>query len=435
VSGKAAMKKILGVLEKRFGGLRSLTEDRPLDQLILVLLSRGVPEKKAHEALHSLRDHFVDWNEVRVSPLHEIQVALTPLGPKGMLDKPSRIRALLSLIYSRFNRVDLDFVREWNDRKSARKRDRLLMSIADVSPGLPPILLASLEGLGAAFRNDPDINRVLTRLGWVKTGGTTPAQWRKAVRQELDDGDQLILLWGLHLLAASYCHKSLPDCPHCALKTSCPSADAEMEKARVARQKAKEKARAEARRIAKKMAVEARKKAREMAKREAQERKRREAEEKKREALAKKEADAARKKKEAAKKKAAAAKKKKEAAKKKSAASKKKAAAKKKATAAKKKTTSSKKKGSAATKTTSKKKASKKKASKKKVAKRATAAAKKKASKKKAASTGKKTAKSTKKKATKKPSTTSRKKAAKKSARGASKVKKKSTSSAARRKK
>ncbi|MCA9323287.1 MAG: hypothetical protein KDB53_21295, partial [Planctomycetes bacterium] len=146
MSAKATFSKIVSALENRFGGLRSLNEARPLDQLILLVLSEGHGDAVAKAAFKALKTNFVDWNEVRVSPLHDLRDAIGPGTNEALAGRPKRIRDLLALVYSRQNRVDLDFLLEKGDRQAQRARERLISTLAEISPGLPAMMSIYLDG-------------------------------------------------------------------------------------------------------------------------------------------------------------------------------------------------------------------------------------------------------------------------------------------------
>ena len=411
-----ALKDVATTLYRRYGGLESLDEPRPLDQLILLILSEGSTSKKAKQALTELRLRFVDWNEVRVSGRYEIVSAIEATGKRGIDEKARRIKQVLATIYSRFNRVNLDFMHDHDreDRTVPRKRERLLNDISEFSAAYPAVFGPYLNQRDFNAIVTGGMSRVLLRLKLFPKG-TSAAPMRKKIEAEIAAENRIPFVWGVHLVSDHSCHRSNPDCPSCPLKADCKTAPAEIEKIRVARKLEQEKARkAAAKKAAEEKAREERER-KEATKRLMEERQKtlakREAEEKKK-AAAKKKADAKRAaeaKKKAALKKKVDAKRKAEA--KKAAEAKKKAAKKKavKKAAAKKKVVkkAKKKSSSKSTKKTPKKKATKKVPAKKKTVKKKgvkKSTPKKKASAKKSTKKSTRKTRTTKKRSTKKPS-------------------------------
>ena len=386
---KSELTKIVGLLEKKYGGVTSLDRDNPLDQLVVLILAANSNQKKADEALIGLRSAFVDWNEVRVTALHDIDHAIDSLGAKGGEGKAALIRDVLGAIYARFNKVDLDFLLEKGDKQNVRRRERLFNFLAERSPALPALMTCYFEDRKAVVSVAGSLGRMLARLGIFKKG-SSPAKIRKDIESNLSEAEQLLFLNGGWQIAESLCQRAQPDCRACPLNKDCKTAPAEIERARKAEEAERLRLRKEARKLAEKIAREARAAARKAeadkkaaakkeAARKAAEKKKAEAEKKKAEAARKKEAarkaaekKATAKKKSTASKKAAAGKKttasKKTTAQKKSTASTKTAAGKKttasKKSTAKKKTTARKTSGGS---TTSRKTGASKKATKKKV--------------------------------------------------------------------
>ena len=68
----ADVKRLVELLEPRFGAVRELDEPRPLEQLVLLMLARGASLPKARRLLKMLQTDYVDWNDVRVTNVREI---------------------------------------------------------------------------------------------------------------------------------------------------------------------------------------------------------------------------------------------------------------------------------------------------------------------------------------------------------------------------
>ena len=405
-------KVMLDTLRSNFGGPTELDEPRPLEQIVLLILTGGSDIVKARSAMKRLQSEYVDWNEVRVTSAYELRKWMRGLGAKKSQEKAEQVKELLSTVYNRFNKLNLDFLhKETKSHEDARKRERFQSYLQDKSLALHAMMtLHGSEKIDIVVQSG--VARVLQRLGYLNGKTSTVTVTRAKIRDLFPAEDLILGQWGLYALLERYCHARSPDCRECPLLRHCSVGAVEVKKRAAADKKAAE--------IAKKKAVikaAAEKKAAAIAKKK--EAKRVAAEKKAAAAAAKKVAAelARRKAAEAAKRKAAAAKTKAAAAKKKAAAAKTKAAAaKKKAAAAKKKAAAAKKKAAAAkkkkaAKSTTKKKAAKKPARKKPVRKPA-----RKAAKKPVRKAAKKSGKKPVRKATRKPAPRGSKKSAKKKA-------------------
>ena len=66
---------------------------RPLDELILTVLSQSTNDRNRDVAFHRLRARFPTWTAVREAPLEEVEAAIRPGGISKV--KSERIQAIL----------------------------------------------------------------------------------------------------------------------------------------------------------------------------------------------------------------------------------------------------------------------------------------------------------------------------------------------------
>ena len=69
---------------------------RPLDELVLTILSQNTNDRNRDVAFARLRDRFPSWEEVRAAPVEELEEALRPGGLAPT--KSKRIREILEAI-------------------------------------------------------------------------------------------------------------------------------------------------------------------------------------------------------------------------------------------------------------------------------------------------------------------------------------------------
>jgi hypothetical protein len=123
----------LKALAVAFGGPENLDELRPLEQLILLILCQGSDVTKARSAMKRLQREYVDWNEIRVSGVYEIAGHLRVLGARKTLRKAQQIKELLTTVYNRFNKLNLDFLHASGaDPELSRKKERFLTYLQDM---------------------------------------------------------------------------------------------------------------------------------------------------------------------------------------------------------------------------------------------------------------------------------------------------------------
>lgn len=217
------VRDILKTLKSTYGGPDQLDEPRPLEQLILLLLSQGVDVKKARTAMRRLRSEYVDWNEVRVTGVYELQGVLKPLGTRRALARAQQLQELLDTVYNRFNKLNLDFLyNPGSDPELTRKKERFHGYLADRSPAL-----AAMMTIHGSQRSDlavgAGIPKVVQRFGWIDGKSATVPKARKALQELVDEKERVGVQWRLYLLLEETCRPRDPLCPECNLRRVCPT--------------------------------------------------------------------------------------------------------------------------------------------------------------------------------------------------------------------
>lgn len=252
-------KTLFEALKTSFGGPTELDEPRPLEQIVLLILANRSDIRKARTAMRRIESEYVDWNEVRVTSAYELSRWLRPLGAKKAQAKAEQVKELLSTVYNRFNKLNLDFLhKEARGPAEARKRERFQTYLQDRS-----IALHVMMSLHGSDRQEVIVTsglpRVLQRLG-VLNGKTNTVTATRSKLKDLYEDDQLIAVqWGFYALIESYCHARNPDCPDCPALKLCPAGQKEAKKRLADQKKAAKKAAEKARALAKREAAAAKK--------------------------------------------------------------------------------------------------------------------------------------------------------------------------------
>jgi endonuclease III len=98
--------KVCEALEERYGNRKPAKFADFIEALVYQILELGVQEKTARDALKRLRDEYVDWNDMRVATVREIEDIL---GPKyyQVRKKAEDIKHLLADLYTAFRRMEI----------------------------------------------------------------------------------------------------------------------------------------------------------------------------------------------------------------------------------------------------------------------------------------------------------------------------------------
>ncbi len=186
----ADLLKVCEGLEERYGRRKTQKFTDFIEALLYQILELGAQEKHARDALKRLRDEYVDWNDMRVASVREIEDIL---GGKYYLvrEKAEDIKHLLADLYTAFRRMEI------NDLLTAEGIEtlRALPETTNIRKDMVErALLLVLEV--RLFPCDEDQFKLLKFLGGVPKPLTT-AQGIKKVEEALDVEQILRLSRGL----------------------------------------------------------------------------------------------------------------------------------------------------------------------------------------------------------------------------------------------
>jgi endonuclease III len=184
---------------------------RPLDELILTVLSQSTNDRNRDVAFLRLRDRFGSWDAVREAPLEEVEEAIQPGGLHRQ--KSVRIKEILGAL-------DGDDLLWLGDLDVADARAELTRL-----PGVGRKTAACVLLFAFGMRDvpvDTHVSRVGTRLGLFRAG---------APFEELHDdmiaitprGQELELHVNLLRHGRRTCHSQRPACADCDLLRMCPT--------------------------------------------------------------------------------------------------------------------------------------------------------------------------------------------------------------------
>ena len=204
---------LCNALAKRYGKPARRPERAPLDELLITVLADEASETAAMRAYRDLGNEFVDWNEVRVSSVHEIEHVLDSL-PEAET-KAVVIKTVLTDVFSERHQISLDFLRE--TRPEAARR--FLLNMQGVTEqAAARVLLYGLDH-PAVFVNVP-VMRVLRRVG-LMADETTEVEAQRLLEKAMPEERKL----DLHELLAEHarrtCLAGTPRCSRCPIRQRC----------------------------------------------------------------------------------------------------------------------------------------------------------------------------------------------------------------------
>jgi endonuclease-3 len=208
---RARVARIRARLREIYGAPGAAPHRRPLDELVLTVLSQSTNDRNRDVAFFALRERYPSWEAVRDAPLADIELAIRPGGISKV--KSQRIQQILRAIG---DPLSLDWIADAPIEESRAA----LCALPGVGRKTAACVLLFSYGL-RDVPVDTHVSRVATRLGLLRPG---------APFEELHDemlaltpaGAELELHTNLLRHGRRTCHARSPECGACGLRRMCP---------------------------------------------------------------------------------------------------------------------------------------------------------------------------------------------------------------------
>jgi endonuclease-3 len=185
---------------------------RPLDELILTVLSQSTSDRNRDVAFLRLRARFPSWEAVRDAPVDEVEAAIRPGGISKV--KSVRIQEILRALG---DPPSLDHL-EHMGVEDARAE---LVALPGVGRKTAACVLLFAYGM-RDVPVDTHVSRVGTRLALFRPKAPFP-ELHDAMLAITPRGQELELHVNLLRHGRRTCHAQRPDCGDCALLRMCPT--------------------------------------------------------------------------------------------------------------------------------------------------------------------------------------------------------------------
>jgi endonuclease III len=187
----ADLLRVCEALEVRYGQRKATACDDFIEGLVYQILELATPERSAREALKRIKDEYVDWNDMRVATVREIQDILGPRYPRCR-EKAEDLSSLLADLYTAFRRMDLhEMVRTPEGIETLRALPETTLIREDM------VERALLEICHVhTFPCDEEQFRLLKFLGGAPKNANLET-FREKIEEALDDEQLLRLSRGL----------------------------------------------------------------------------------------------------------------------------------------------------------------------------------------------------------------------------------------------
>ncbi len=216
---RARVRRIRDRLREVYGVPLMRPHGRPIDELVLTVLSQSTNDRNRDVAYLGLRERLGSWQEVMRAPAAAVEEAIRPGGISRV--KSVRIQAILEAIAAQERGPEGALSLDWLAGAPVEQGRNYLVSLPGVGRKTAACVLLFAFGL-REVPVDTHVSRVGTRLGLLRAG---------APFEELHDqmlaltppGEELELHVNLLRHGRRTCHARSPACRDCALAGMCPS--------------------------------------------------------------------------------------------------------------------------------------------------------------------------------------------------------------------
>ncbi|HEY5193898.1 MAG TPA: DNA lyase [Solirubrobacteraceae bacterium] len=225
---RARVLRVRDRLREVYGIPRMAPHERPLDELVLTVLSQSTNDRNRDVAFLRLRERFgdsgpptgpIDYAAMLAAPVSAVEEAIRPGGISKV--KSARIQAILAAISDSARDPREPLSLEWIRDAPVEQSRAYLCALPGVGRKTAACVLLFSYGL-PDIPVDTHVSRVGTRLGLFRPG---------APFEELHDqmlaltpaGDELEFHVNLLRHGRRTCHARKPACGECALARMCPS--------------------------------------------------------------------------------------------------------------------------------------------------------------------------------------------------------------------
>jgi endonuclease-3 len=183
-----------------------------LEAVIYGICHEDTTREQANQALSRFKDQFFDWNEVRVSPIAEVQETLADIPDPQR--RAERIRRFLRQLFSKTYGFSLEPL----TKKPLKEALKVLHGYEAFSSDYVTATVIQQALGGHAIPIDSSTRRALERLG---IADSNLASLRSTLERAIPKNRGVEFLELLEELAHDTCVETRPDCPRCEVRKIC----------------------------------------------------------------------------------------------------------------------------------------------------------------------------------------------------------------------
>jgi endonuclease III len=136
------LQKLYRSLKQQYPRPEKVEYDEPVDAIVHALITENLTEAQTQAAMKKFKDHFVDWNDLRVASAEEIVDTIGEDCP-ATRNTALAITSILGMIFEKNNAVTLEVLKKMGKRPAKQAMEKI--------PGTTPFvvdycMLTSLQG-------------------------------------------------------------------------------------------------------------------------------------------------------------------------------------------------------------------------------------------------------------------------------------------------
>jgi endonuclease-3 len=213
INKQKVIDKVFSTLGKQARG--DGAEARPvLEQFLYAIGREGTTRETADQVYRTLQERFYDWNEVRVSSVHEVAEAMADL----VADSEPRAQRVIDFLQEVFEN-EFAFDLEVLHKKGLKQAAKQLANYQAANDYAVSWVVQHSLG-GHAIPLDEAALRVLRRLGILEEAGSLETL-RASMEHQVPKARGSVFVDLISELAEEYCTPDEPLCAACPLSSAC----------------------------------------------------------------------------------------------------------------------------------------------------------------------------------------------------------------------
>ncbi len=205
---------ITELLEDHFGDPVQKTRSKPMDNLILTILSQNTNDRNRDVAYKQLRERYRTWDDVLKADVRDIEDAVRPAGLGKQ--KSTTIKNVLIWIADTYGEFNLDFLEDMDPIEAME------IFTAQKGVGVKTMAVVLCFSCGVdIFPVDTHVHRICRRLELVPDKASADKTFR-IMKNFVPKGKSYSLHVNFLKLGRQICHARKPECDGCPLRKLCP---------------------------------------------------------------------------------------------------------------------------------------------------------------------------------------------------------------------